>query len=290
MINFSPMYSRYCYWLLPILLLTISCATAGRQQPQSLSGSGYSPFLNENNSYGTGHNLGEGELSSEDYFVREDKVGYYLLDPDDQTWKAHYYFFTIRDNIYRDLVDQLLTAEQEIPVVLNDKVQKYINYYQNRGRKTFTRWLEKSGKYIPMMTEILRQKDLPSDLVYLAMIESGFNVKARSPMGAVGPWQFIRSTGRKYGLTINGWIDERMNPEKSTVAAANYLRDLYNMFESWELAAAGYNAGEHRVQRAIDRYNNDDFWEMSRTRKALPRETREYVPKIVAALVIVKNP
>ncbi len=290
MINFSSMFTRYYYLFLPILLLTISCATTGKQASQSISDNAFSALSNQSDSYYGGHVLGQSEASAEQYFVREDRTGYYLLDPDDQTWKAHYYFFRIRDHIYEDLVDQLPTTDQEIPIVLNDKVQKYINFYQNRGRKTFTRWLERSGKFIPMMTEILKKKDLPSDLVYLSMIESGFNVKARSPMGAVGPWQFIRGTGRKYGLTINSWIDERMNPEKSTIAAANYLSDLYEMFESWELAAAGYNAGEHRVQRAIDKYNHDDFWEMSRTRKALPRETQEYVPKIVAALVIVKNP
>jgi membrane-bound lytic murein transglycosylase D len=284
------MFFRYYYWFLPILLLTIGCATGGKRGSQSLSDNGYFTQFKQNDPYKNNLALGESESSAVDYFTREDRVGYYLLDPDDQTWKAHYYFFRIRDHIYQDLVDELPSTEQEIPVVLNDKVQKYINYYQNRGRKTFTRWLERSGKFIPMMTEILQDKNLPSDLVYLAMIESGFNVKARSPMGAVGPWQFIRPTGKKYGLTINSWVDERMNPEKSTVAAANYLKDLYNMFESWELAAAGYNAGEMRVQRAIDKYNNDDFWEMSRSRKALPRETREYVPKIVAALIIVKNP
>ena len=290
MINFHPMYFRYHYWFLPILLLSISCATVGKHSSQSISENGYSTILKQNNPYKNNLVLGQSELSAEDFFIQEDRVGYYLLDPDDQTWKAHYYFFRIRDHIYQDLVEQLPSTEQEIPVVLNDKVQKYVNYYQNRGRKTFTQWLARSGKYIPMMTEILQEKNLPSDLVYLSMIESGFNVKARSPMGAVGPWQFIRSTGKKYGLTINSWVDERMNPEKSTVAAANYLSDLYNMFESWELAAAGYNAGERRVQRAIDKHNHDDFWEMTRTSKSLPRETREYVPKIVAALVIVKNP
>jgi len=290
MINFQPMIFRPYYLFLPILLLTISCASVGKQSAQSVSGNGFLTQLSQDKPYRDNVAIGQSELSAEDFFIKEDRIGYYLLDPDDQTWKAHYYFFQIRDHIYQDLVEQLPSTEQEIPVVLNDKVQKYINYYQNRGRKTFTQWLARSGKYIPMMTEILHEKDLPSDLVYLSMIESGFNVKARSPMGAVGPWQFIRGTGKKYGLTINSWVDERMNPEKSTVAAANYLKDLYTMFESWELAAAGYNAGEHRVQRALDKYNQDDFWEMTRSNKVLPRETREYVPKIVAALIIVKDP
>lgn len=290
MINFFSMFYRHYYWLLPILLLTVSCATANRQSAGSLSSDGYNTAFNSSSEFKNNIIIDKDDVSAKDYFVKKDRIGYFLLDPDDQTWKAHYYFFRLRNNIYEELLHELPSTDKEIPVVLNAKVEKYINYYQNRGRKTFTRWLARSGKYIPMMTEILEEKNLPSDLVYLAMIESGFNLKARSPMGAVGPWQFIRSTGKKYGLTINSWVDERMNLEKSTVAAANYLTDLYNMFESWELAAAGYNAGEFRVQKAINKYKYDNFWDMSNSRKALPRETREYVPKIVAALVIVKNP
>ncbi|MGH7807415.1 MAG: LysM peptidoglycan-binding domain-containing protein, partial [Thermodesulfobacteriota bacterium] len=122
----------------------------------------------------------------------------------------------------------------------------------------------------------------------LAMIESGFNVRAKSHMGAVGPWQFISSTAKRYGLRVDSWVDERMDPEKSTIAAANYLRDLYNMFQSWELAAAGYNCGEERVQAAIDRFQVYDFWEISE--HTLPRETKDYVPKLMAALIIAKNP
>jgi len=129
---------------------------------------------------------------------------------------------------------------------------------------------------------------MPTDLVYLAMIESGFNVTARSHKAAVGPWQFIKPTAKRYGLRVDNWVDERMDPEKSTYAAADYLSDLYAMFQSWELAAAGYNCGEDRVQAAIDKYQINDFWQISEY--TLPKETKNYVPKIMAALVIARDP
>lgn len=287
------MYFRFFYLLLPILVFSFGCASTTKTNLSSLSDN---YFLDGNNSRTKNtfkHSkipVGRSIITGKDYLVSNNELGYYLIEPNDQTWKAYYQFFRIRNQVFEELLGELPSVEQEIPIVLNDKVEKHIKYFKGRGRKNFSRWLARSGKFIPMMKEILQQKNLPSDLVYLAMIESGYNVRARSSMGAVGPWQFIRSTGRKYGLRIDSWVDERMNPEKSTVAAANYLRDLFDMFDSWELAAAGYNAGEMRVQRAIDKYNHSDFWEMSRSRYALPRETREYVPKIVAALIIAKNP
>jgi membrane-bound lytic murein transglycosylase D len=284
MIKSLPMYFRFCYYTILITLFSAGCASINQKNASLQYDKGaFSKISSQISADGFNSNLSTDILES-------NNLGYFLLEPDDQTWKAYYYFFRIRNQLFEDLVGELPSIEQEIPVVLNEKVQRYINYYQGRGRGTFTRWLARSGKYIPMMKEILQEQNMPSDLVYLAMIESGFNVKARSPMGAVGPWQFIPSTGKKYGLRIDSWVDERMNPEKSTVAAANYLKDLYEMFQNWELAAAGYNAGELRIQRALDKYNFADYWEMSDSGNVLPRETREYVPKIVAALVIVKNP
>lgn len=179
-------------------------------------------------------------------------------------------------------------TEKIIPLVFNHKVNHYIKYFQTRGRKSFSLWLERSGKYIPPMKEILKEHGLPTDLVYMSMIESGFNVKARSHKAAVGPWQFIKPTAKRYGLRMNAWVDERMDPRRSTVAAANYMSDLYAMFQSWELAAASYNCGEDRVQNAIDKYQTNDFWQISEL--TLPRETRNYVPKFMAALIISKNP
>jgi len=141
-----------------------------------------------------------------------------------------------------------------------------------------------------MMKEILRSKGMPEDLVYVAMIESGFQLHARSVANAVGPWQFISGTGRAYSLRIDQWIDERKDPVKATVAAALYLKELYGIFNGdWYLAAAGYNAGENKILRAINMYNTSDFWEISQG-SYLKRETKEYVPKLLAAAIIAKDP
>ena len=140
-----------------------------------------------------------------------------------------------------------------------------------------------------MMQKILARYGLPEDLVYVALIESGFSPKAYSVAKAAGPWQFISATGRRYGLRIDWWADERRDAEKSTHAAASYLRDLYGMFESWPLATAAYNAGEGKIQRAVTRYKSDDFSELIR-HGYLKQETKDYVPKMLAALTIAKDP
>ena len=176
-----------------------------------------------------------------------------------------------------------------VPLVMNDRVQDWINYFQGPSHERFERYLMRSGKYIPMIKRILRQYGLPEDLVYLAMIESGFNPHAYSRARATGTWQFIYRTGVRYGLRADNWIDERRDPEKSTIAAAKYLKDLYDQFNDWYLAAAGYNAGEGKIHRAIRKYRTEDFWEMSRQRY-LRRETKDYVPKMIAAALISKNP
>lgn len=178
----------------------------------------------------------------------------------------------------------------DMPIVMNPKVENFMEYFQTRGRGVFTKWLERSQAYMPMVKEILTGAGLPADLAYLALIESGFNPNARSRAKAVGMWQFISGTARKYGLRVNWWIDERKDPEKATLAAATYLNDLYGIFNSWDLAAAGYNAGEGRITRAMKRYDTRDFWELSSQKKALKRETKDYVPKYMAAMVVAKNP
>jgi membrane-bound lytic murein transglycosylase D len=177
----------------------------------------------------------------------------------------------------------------DIPIVFNDAVKYYIGYFTIEKRKVFVNWLKRARYYVPIIKEILKEHGMPEDLVYLAMIESGFNPKAYSRAKACGPWQFIYSTGGRYGLRVNYWIDERKDPEKSTVAAAKYLKDLFNQFGCWYLAAAGYNAGEKRVERAIEKHNTNDFWELAKY-NALPRETREYIPKLIAAAIIAKDP
>lgn len=180
--------------------------------------------------------------------------------------------------------------DADIPLTLNSKVEYFITYFQTAGRKAFARWLSRSERYIPMMKEVLHANGLPEDLVYLAMIESGFTPHAVSVASAVGPWQFISGTGKRYSLRIDHWIDERRDPLKSTVAAALYLKELYALFNNdWYLAAAGYNAGENKILKAIDRYNTRDFWEISKG-SYLKRETKDYVPKLLAAAIIAKEP
>lgn len=177
----------------------------------------------------------------------------------------------------------------DIPIVVNDRVEYFIRFFQTVARDRFINWLKRSGRYVPIMREILREHGLPEDLVYLAMIESGFNPTARSYRQAVGPWQFIYGTGKKYGLRIDEWVDERRDPIKSTIAAARYLKDLYDLFRCWYLAAAGYNAGEGAVSRAISQYRTEDYWELIKY-PGLKDETRDYVPKMIAAALIAKNP
>lgn len=198
------------------------------------------------------------------------------------------------DSLAADIGEAEDEAEDEItydvPVVVNDKVEIFIRYFQTRGRKHFEKWLSRSERYLPMLKDIFRQNGLPEDLAYIPLIESGFNPNARSRARAVGMWQFMQWTGRKYGLKIDLWVDERRDPEKATWAAARYFKDLYGIFNSWHLAAASYNAGEGRVMRAMKKHKTDDFWVVARQKWALKRETRDYIPKYIAALLIAKEP
>lgn len=178
----------------------------------------------------------------------------------------------------------------DIPLTLNSQVEYFIYNFQTKGKASFSRWLSRSTRYIPLMKEILKREGMPEDLVYVAMIESGFHLNARSWASAVGPWQFMSGTGKRYSLRIDQWIDERKDPVKATTAAALYLKELHGMFKGdWYLAAAGYNAGENKILRAIGMYNSSDFWEISRG-SYLKRETKEYVPKLLAAAIIAKDP
>lgn len=192
----------------------------------------------------------------------------------------------IEDGFSRFLSDEVSI---DIPITINDRVEYFLNYFQTEKRRVFRNWLARSTRYVPRMREILRENGLPEDLVYLAMIESGFNVSAYSPAQACGPWQFIEGTARRYGLEINSWLDERRDPEKATRAAASYLKDLYQEFGCWYLAAAGYNAGENKVRRGISTYETTDFWEMC-DYDLFARETKDYVPQMIAATIIAKSP
>src|SRR4030043_1198238 len=177
----------------------------------------------------------------------------------------------------------------DIPIVMNGKVEQFIQYFQTNIREKFVIWLSRSEKYIPFMRNLLKEHGLPEDLVYLSLIESGFNPYAYSRAKAVGLWQFISMTGKRYGLKVNWWVDERRDPEKSTIAAAKYLKDLYEMFSCWYLAAAGYNAGEYKIIKAIKRYQTEDFWKLTQHRY-LKRETKDYVPLMIAAALVAKDP
>ncbi len=177
--------------------------------------------------------------------------------------------------------------DKKFKIKRNSRVEHYIRRFSGKGKRNFAEILRRSGKFLPEIEEILRSEGVPPEIAYLPLIESGFNPRAVSRKNAVGLWQFIRPTGLKYGLKINYWVDERMDVEKSTLAAASYLKKMHKEFGSWELALAGYNCGEKRVSRAIRRTGSTDFWTLSRK---LPRETRNYLPKFNAALIIAKNP
>jgi len=177
-----------------------------------------------------------------------------------------------------------------IPTEINSKVEKWINYFQGRGRPHMERYLLRSTRYEALMKKVLRDNKLPEDLFYIALIESGFSSSAFSHASAVGYWQFIRGTGKRYKLRINQLVDERRDPVLSTQAAADYFKDLYKLTNSWYLSMASYNVGEGRILRAMRKYKTNDFWELSRNKRALPRETDDYVPKYIAAKLIAKNP
>ncbi|HET8532823.1 MAG TPA: transglycosylase SLT domain-containing protein [Methylomirabilota bacterium] len=175
-------------------------------------------------------------------------------------------------------------------VHVNEHVRFFLDRFQTGYRRAVVEgWLARSGRYLPMILDVFRQKGLPEDLVFTVMIESGFNPVAVSHAGAKGLWQFMAPTARLYGLRVDGWLDERLDPEKSTVAAANYLRDLYAQFGSWDLAQAAYNTGDGRIQQAIDRTGSRDFWRLHKS-PLLPDETKNFVPAIHAATLIGRQP
>ena len=175
-------------------------------------------------------------------------------------------------------------------VEAHHRVRFYVEGFCGRMRDFFERALARSGKYRSLMADILRSEGLPEKLVYLALIESGFSTHAYSRAHALGPWQFMRATALQYGLTINSWLDERRDPVLSTRAAAAYLKDLHEKFGEWFLAAAAYNAGEGRVGTALQRSKTNDYWLLRQERKHLKLETRDYVPKFVAAAIIARQP
>jgi membrane-bound lytic murein transglycosylase D len=182
-----------------------------------------------------------------------------------------------------------IDAVADLPVELNEPVLSCIDLYQGRLREWFQEALSRGQRYLPHIRKVFAEEGIPQDLAYVALVESAFKTTAYSRAKAKGVWQFVGATGKRYGLTVDWWVDERSDPEKATRAAALYLKDLFDLFGDWNLALAGYNAGEGKVQRAMARYRTDDFWKLRRTR-GLRRETKNYVPLIHAAIVLAKAP
>jgi membrane-bound lytic murein transglycosylase D len=184
---------------------------------------------------------------------------------------------------------EIKSTHSDLPLMMTDQVAGYINYFSNRGHGTIERALARSGRYEDMIRATLKEEGVPQDLIYLAQAESGFHPLAVSRAGARGMWQFMGSRAKGYGLERNWWVDDRQDPVKATHAAAHHLKDLYNEFGDWYLAMAAYNSGPGTVQNAVKRTGYADFWELYR-RNVLPKETRNYVPIIVAVTIMAKNP
>jgi len=175
------------------------------------------------------------------------------------------------------------------PVAMNSQVRFFLDRFTGVRRDVVSLWVGRAGRYLAMIRGVFESRGLPEELAYTAMIESGFNPMAVSRVGAKGMWQFMAGTARRYGLRVDQWVDERLDPEKSTVAAASYLRDLHTMFGSWALAQAAYNAGEVKITKAIRATGSSDFWTLAKTNH-LKAETRDFVPAIHAATLIAQDP
>jgi membrane-bound lytic murein transglycosylase D len=182
-------------------------------------------------------------------------------------------------------------ANHDVPIPLNQRVLSYIELFQGRLHDFIEEGMRRGSKYLPMIQNVFRAEGLPLDLAYVPLVESAFKPNALSRVKAKGVWQFMTGTALENGLRRDWYIDERSDPEKATIAAAKYLRTLSKMFDGdWHLALASYNGGPGRLTRAMKSANLDDFWQLAEKPKALPRETREYVPMILAAIVIARNP
>ncbi len=196
---------------------------------------------------------------------------------------------TVDANVKAKAEAEIRSTHSGLPLVMTDQVAGFITYFSNRGRGTFERALARSGRYEDMIRSILKEEGVPLELIYLAQAESGFHPLAVSRAGARGMWQFMGSRAQGYGLERSWWVDDRQDPEKATRAAAHHLKDLYNEFGDWYLAMAAYNSGPGTVQSAVKRTGYADFWELYR-RNVLPKETRNYVPIILAVTIMAKNP
>jgi membrane-bound lytic murein transglycosylase D len=197
--------------------------------------------------------------------------------------------YPVDPNLKAKAEAEVRATHSDLPLMMTDPVAGYISYFSTRGRGTLERALARSGQYDDMIRRVLKEEGVPQDLIYLAQAESGFHPLALSRAGARGMWQFMASRAKGYGLERDWWVDERQDPEKSTRAAAHHLRDLYNQFGDWYLAMAAYNSGPGTVQNAVKRTGYADYWQLYK-RNVLPKETRNYVPIILAVTIMAKNP
>jgi membrane-bound lytic murein transglycosylase D len=211
------------------------------------------------------------------------------LSPLDEIGAVNLYTIKVDPGL-EDLVNEDLRQSQyDFPVVVNQQVLKFLNYFQGRGRKSMEQALRRSGRYVDMFRRVFAEEGVPRDLVYMAHVESLFKPKAYSRARARGIWQFVKGTARLYDLEVGWWLDERLDVQKATPAAARHLNDLNEEFGDWYLALAAYNGGPGRVTRVFRRHGKMDYWTMAK-RRLLPRETRNYVPSILAAIIIYRNP
>jgi len=199
----------------------------------------------------------------------------------------------LEDYIYSQSLDEVVDIEESVeiieghvPITYNKKVASILRYYTNKGKPHIQRWLNREDKFKEIILPILKEENVPPEIFYVAMVESGLKTDARSFAAAVGPWQFISSTAKVFGLKKSYYVDERRDFEKSTRAACKYLKRLHDEFGDWYLAFAAYNCGETRVRRHINYFNTNNFWELTN----LPKETQSYIPSILAIIFISKNP
>ncbi len=230
-------------------------------------------------------------LVSSIYFFSTDAFGQLderqTLGKLDGVVMPNYHYDYVPDFTYQEVEDRIQAMNLEMPFELNDRVFSFIQYFTVRNREYIKMVLARKEQYFPMYAETMRNQDMPSDIIYLSIVESGLDPKIKSKMGAVGLWQFMPATGRMYGMQVNPDIDDRMDPENSTVAAAKYLKSLYKMFGNWEVALAAYNCGPGNVRKAIRRSGGKTtFWGIY---DHLPKETRSYVPQFQAMLYVLNH-
>lgn len=228
------------------------------------------------------HNLEMQALKEGDGFTEQKSEPAPIDEANDVT-------FPVDPGVRAKAEEEVRNTKSDLPLMMNDQVASFINYFSTKGRGTLEHALARSGRYREMIQRVLKEEGVPQDLIYLAQAESGFHPLALSRAGARGMWQFMASRATGYGLDRNWWVDERQDPEKATRAAARHLKDLYNQFGDWYLAMAAYNSGPGTVQHAVQRTGYADFWELYR-RGVLPKETKNYVPIIIAVTIMAKNP